>query len=162
MGYVAAWDRLASLYVTKIFAEGTICQHLICDDLALTTDITMRRLGWAANAKLAVETLSPETLQIANAYSEGINTYLASHSVPLDLRITQYRPKNWTAYDSILVVFISGWVGLLDANVCRYKPHLLRLQGCGKEVYDPTFHGEFGRKSNYSTHSRNCTNSPQR
>ncbi len=101
-GYVHAQDRLWQMEFSRRVAPGRLSEVL--GDAALENDRYLRTLGMGRAAQAEAERLDPETRAALEAYSAGVNAYLAEgHPLPLELTLLGFKPEPWTPADSI------GW-----------------------------------------------------
>ncbi|AFL84918.1 penicilin amidase [Belliella baltica DSM 15883] len=107
-GYVTAQHRLWQMEFQTRAAAGRVSE--IVGPIALDLDRMTRRKGlpFAAEQGLRyLETADPESLKLLNAYAEGVNLYineLSEARLPIEYKILNYRPENWSAYKSILLL----------------------------------------------------------
>lgn len=109
-GYVHAQDRLWQMELSRRIASGTLAEVLGED--ALGADLFMRRIGLWRSASLQIGTVSSRTRNLLDAYSKGINAYLASRPwwrLPIEFILLRYRPKPWTIIDSAAISKLIGW-----------------------------------------------------
>ncbi|MEO8574820.1 MAG: penicillin acylase family protein, partial [Pyrinomonadaceae bacterium] len=130
-GYVTAGDRLWQMDLLRRVARGETAE--IFGKAALEEDKRWRRFGFAKISEESIAYLSPELRIALDAYARGVNAYIATlddKSLPVEFRILQYRPRPWTAADSIVVGKI-----LADALSSTWRNDLLRasLQSLPKE-----------------------------
>jgi hypothetical protein len=76
-GYVQAQDRFWQMDVDRHVTSGTLSSML--GSSALSTDEFVRTLGWRTVAEQSYAQLKPETKAYLQAYSQGINDYIAAH-----------------------------------------------------------------------------------
>jgi penicillin amidase len=102
-GYVTAQDRLWQMDATRRFASGELSEILGQDFLRL--DRQQRTLQIHAVAERLVRGLSPADRAELEAYGRGVNAYIDTHgdTLPLEFRVLRYKPRPWTAKDSLLV-----------------------------------------------------------
>lgn len=107
-GYVTAQHRLWQMEFQTMAAAGRVSE--IVGPIALDLDRMTRRKGlpFAAEQGLQyLETSDPESLKLLNAYADGVNLYineLSEARLPIEYKILNYRPENWSAYKSILLL----------------------------------------------------------
>ena len=73
---------------------------------ALEQDKQHRTLGFSQVVAAEVARASARSRELLEAYARGVNAYIASldpKSLPPEFQILQYKPKPWTAEDSLLV-----------------------------------------------------------
>jgi penicillin amidase len=101
-GYVHAQDRLWQMEFSRRVAPGRLSEVL--GDAALENDRYLRTLGMGRAAQAEAERLDPEARAALEAYSAGVNAYLAEgHPLPLEFTLLGFQPEPWTPADSI------GW-----------------------------------------------------
>lgn len=104
MGFAHACDRLVQMSVWRLFGQGRLSECLRAGDSYLRADMFSRLMGFARYAKVELARCTAASLVVANAYSQGVNGFLAAHGVPLELRLLGYRPEPWSAEDTLLVL----------------------------------------------------------
>jgi penicillin amidase len=107
-GYVTANDRLWQMDLFRRTARGELAEVLGAgpNNSALEQDKQHRILGFAQEADAEAAQASPQSRAVLEAYSNGVNAYIASldaKSLPPEFQILQYRPRPWTASDSLIV-----------------------------------------------------------
>ncbi len=121
-GYVMASDRLWQMDLYRRVARGETAE--LFGKQALEEDKRWRRFGFAAVAEEGLKHLSPELFGALEAYSRGVNAYIATldeKTLPLEFRILQYRPRDWRPADSLVVGKI-----LAEALSTTYQQDLVR------------------------------------
>jgi penicillin amidase len=121
-GYVTASDRLWQMDLLRRVARGETAE--IFGKSTLEEDKRWRRFGFAEIADDSIAYLSPELRAALESYARGVNAYVATlddKSLPIEFRILQYKPREWTAADSIIVGKI-----LADALSSTWRQDLLR------------------------------------
>jgi penicillin amidase len=102
-GYVTAQDRLWQMDVMRRFAAGELSE--ILGESTLPIDREQRILGLRAAALKSLQMASPRDRSYFDAYARGVNAFIVSHQsgLPIEFRILKYRPKPWSAEDSIVI-----------------------------------------------------------
>ena len=102
-GYVIAQERLWQMDMTRRFASGDLAAILGPDFVAV--DKEQRILGLRQIAEESVSAMDPVQRAQFQAYANGVNAYIASHtkSLPMEFRFLTYAPHVWTVEDSLLV-----------------------------------------------------------
>ena len=121
-GYVTASDRLWQMDLLRRVARGETAE--IFGKQTLEEDKRWRRYGFAKVAAESVQYLSPELRAALESYARGVNAYIASldaQSLPIEFRLLQYKPREWTAADSVVIGKI-----LADALSSTWRNDLLR------------------------------------
>jgi penicillin amidase len=108
-GYVTASDRLWQMDLFRRTERGELAEVLTAgpNNIALEQDKQHRTLGFSHVAEAEVAQASPKLRALLEAYARGVNAYIATldaKSLPPEFQILQYRPKQWTAADSLLIV----------------------------------------------------------
>ena len=109
MGYMHAQDRLFQMDLTRRVAEGKLSEILGKD--MLDYDKLFRTIGIHKIAAQLINNISPESKQILESYSKGVNHFIESHSkqLPLEFDILNYKPAEWKPENSLEVVRMMGW-----------------------------------------------------
>jgi penicillin amidase len=121
-GYVTACDRLWQMDMLRRLARGETAE--IFGRATLEEDKRWRRFGFAKIADDSLQYLSPELRSALDSYARGVNAYIASLSdptLPIEFKILQYKPRNWTPADSIIIGKI-----LADALSTTWRSDLLK------------------------------------
>ena len=79
-GFVAAQDRLFQMELWKRSGQGRLAEVL--GPSALPRDINARLLSYRGDMKAEYESYSPDTQAILEAFTAGINAYIASRMAP--------------------------------------------------------------------------------
>ena len=130
-GYVTASDRLWQMDLLRRVARGETSE--IFGKTTLEEDKRWRRFGFAKIAEESLAFLSPDLRSALESYAKGVNAYVATlddKSLPIEFRILQYKPREWTTADSIVIGKI-----LADALSSTWRNDLLRasVQGLPKD-----------------------------
>ncbi|MGH3415816.1 MAG: penicillin acylase family protein [Actinocrinis sp.] len=131
-GYVQAQDRFWQMDVDRHVTSGTLSS--ILGSGALDTDKFVRTLGWRDVAEQSYAQLKSDTKQYLQAYSDGVNDYLAQHpggsslsieysiiGAPLVGKVSNYKPAAWTPLDSLAWIEAMAWDlrDNLDSEIAR-------------------------------------------
>lgn len=103
-GYATAQDRLWQMDLYRRVARGETAE--IFGKPVLEEDKRWRKFGFARLADEAAKNLSAENRLILDAYARGVNAFIAAldeKTLPVEFQILQYRPRDWTAADSLVV-----------------------------------------------------------
>jgi penicillin G amidase len=108
-GYVTANDRLWQMDLMRRTARGELAEVLTAGpkNVALEQDKQHRTMGFAQEVEAELAGASPQSRAILDAYARGVNAYIDSldpKSMPPEIQILQYKPRPWTASDSLLPV----------------------------------------------------------
>jgi len=102
-GYVTAQDRLWQMDVMRRFGSGELSE--ILGEQTLELDREQRVLGLRAAAKKSLAMASARDRSFFEAYARGVNAFSTPHGdrLPIEFRILGYKPKPWTAEDSVVI-----------------------------------------------------------
>ncbi len=114
-GYVHAQDRFWEMDVRRHITSGRLSEMFGASQV--TTDSFLRTLGWRRIAEQEVGMLSERSGRILDAYSAGVNAYLADHSgqalsleyAVLGLQNSDYQPEPWQPADSVAWLKALAW-----------------------------------------------------
>lgn len=122
LGVVHAQDRLWQMDYQRRLAAGRLSEVL--GQASLRQDILTRTLGLYRAAESAYQHLSPETKQVVDRYTAGINAYLATEpTLSQEFRLLNYKPEPWQPADVL--------VGLKTQSLSlarNYQSELTRAQ----------------------------------
>ena len=109
LGFVTAQDRLFQMTLTRLFAEGRICE--LAGEKARALDIRHRTLGLHRQAIAHAAILEPETRRLFQNYVDGINAYIQTgeDSFPLEFKLAGLAPESWTIADSLAILYYMSW-----------------------------------------------------
>ena len=99
-GYIEAQDRLFQMDVSRRRASGTLAE--LIGPGALAQDVQLRIMGLRRAAERSLPLQSERVRSILQAYSDGVNAYVTTHSLPPEyeaLHLTHFEP--WTPVDSL-------------------------------------------------------------
>ncbi|MBM3485484.1 MAG: penicillin acylase family protein [Alphaproteobacteria bacterium] len=102
LGVVHAQDRLWQMETMRRAGAGRLAE--IAGPPALRADRIMRTLGLYALAEESLSHLSPEARGLIEAYTQGVNAYLAVHRGPwpIEFYLARIRPEPWRAADTLV------------------------------------------------------------
>ncbi len=114
-GYVHAQDRFWQMDFWRHQGAGRLSE-LLGKNL-VDTDKFLRTLGWERVAREELALLDDESLSILDAYSEGVNAYLAEHGGTalaleyafLPLLNSGYEPQPWTPLNTMTWAKAMAW-----------------------------------------------------
>jgi penicillin amidase len=104
-GFVAAQDRLFQMELWKRSGQGRLAEVL--GPSALLRDINSRLLRYSGDMKSEYESYSPDTKEILDAFTSGINAYIASRTepggqgLPISFQIAGFEPEPWKPEDCL-------------------------------------------------------------
>jgi penicillin amidase len=108
-GFVTASDRLWQMDLLRRNEGGELAEILGAgpNNSVLEQDKQHRTLGFAQVVEAEVAQAAPHSRALLEAYSRGVNAYIASldaKTLPPEFQILQYKPRPWTPTDSMLIV----------------------------------------------------------
>lgn len=103
-GYVHAQDRFWQMEATRRIAAGEMAE--LVGQAAVESDLLARQLRLRRLANQMVQNMEPEDRVWFAAYARGVNDWLAAHqeSLPLEVRLLGYTPRQWQIADSMLLI----------------------------------------------------------
>ncbi len=101
LGYVHARDRMFQMDFARRIGSGTLSE--VVGERTLSIDRMARTLGTERNAERILSRLPEDAVGILNAYTAGINAWLATRSgaLPPEFVLLGYEPKPWRPKDSL-------------------------------------------------------------
>ncbi|HVO13806.1 MAG TPA: penicillin acylase family protein [Alphaproteobacteria bacterium] len=120
LGFVHAQDRFWQMELQRRIGAGRLAE--IVGRSALRIDKFARTLGYYRRARAALPNLSPEVRAALEAYSAGVNSWLASRggALPPELELLRIKPEPWQPADSLVWARLmsqqlsSSWFGELQ------------------------------------------------
>ncbi len=114
-GFVQAQDRFFEMDFRRHVTAGRLSELL--GESTLEADMYIRTMGWRRVAAREFDLLAPSTKAYLEAYSDGVNQYLAGRSTTeLSLEYTvlalgglDYEPEEWTPVDSLAWLKAMAW-----------------------------------------------------
>jgi penicillin G amidase len=99
-GYVTAQDRLFQMDLSRRLAMGQLSE--ILGKSTLRFDTENRTLGFPEVTERAAQELDPASRKLMDAYSAGVNAFIASHRdrLPIEFALLRYEPRPWRNADS--------------------------------------------------------------
>ena len=108
MGFVHAQDRLWQMEVQRRVAAGRVAE--VFGERGYDVDRLMRTLGIARMAERIVARLDRTTAENLEAYSAGVNAYLASTSqLPVEFQVLRVKPEPWKPSDTAAWLLVMAW-----------------------------------------------------
>lgn len=104
-GYVVSQDRLFQMELWKRSGQGRLAEILGPD--ALQRDINARLLRYTGNMEVEYASYSPDTKEILQAFTDGINAYIAEREkpggpgLPIEFQIAGFKPEPWEPEDCL-------------------------------------------------------------
>lgn len=138
-GYVTAQHRLWQMDITARKASGRLSEVL--GEKTLRMDRLERRKGmvFAAENDLVGWKKSPKTMELLEAYTDGVNAWIQQLSPaewPIEFKLLNYQPEPWTALKAALVT------EAMAETLCAWEDDLEStntLARLGKQNFDYLF-----------------------
>ncbi len=114
-GYVHAQERFWQMDFWRHIGQGRLSEMF--GESQLDTDVFLRSLGFTDLARAELEAAPERHRQILQAYSEGVNAYLATHRgsqvsleyAVLSLQNRGYQPEPWEPIDTLTWARMMSW-----------------------------------------------------
>jgi penicillin amidase len=126
-GFVHAQDRFWQMDAWRHIGSGTLSEMF--GSAQVETDTFLRTLGWRVTAEAELKQLSPDSLAILEAYTDGVNAYLKDHDgtalsleyAVLGLLSPDYKIEEWTPVNSLTWGKAMAWDlrGNMDEEITR-------------------------------------------
>lgn len=123
LGFAHAQDRLFQMELQRRYGAGRLAE--IFGEAGLSVDKQMRVLGLYRAAEAAFPKLSPAVRSGIEAYSAGVNAYLAMRglALPPEFLLLRFKPEPWKPADTLV------WGKLMDFQLGgNYRGELLRAR----------------------------------
>ena len=104
-GFVAAQDRLFQMELWKRAGQGRLAELL--GRSGVQRDIAARLLRYRGDMAAEYASYAPDTLEILQAFTAGINAYIANlrapggPGLPVEFRIAGFQPEPWKPEDCL-------------------------------------------------------------
>jgi len=104
-GFVASQDRLFQMEMWKRAGQGRLAE--ILGAAAVPRDINARLLRYRGDMKAEYESYSPDTREILEAFTAGINAYITnlsakgSRGLPIEFQLAGFVPTPWKPEDCL-------------------------------------------------------------
>jgi penicillin amidase len=113
LGFAHAQDRLWQMELLRRTAQGTLSE--LFGRRTLPEDRFARTLGFADAAKREVTALDSQTAALLEAYSLGVNAWLAEIRegrvrAPLEFTWLEVVPRPWQPVDTLAIVRLRAWM----------------------------------------------------
>jgi penicillin amidase len=99
LGFIHAADRLFQMELRRRAAEGRLAEVIGAPAAAI--DREARIQGYAVSARRDWAEARENERAVLEAYADGVNAFLADHTLPLEMRALHLTPEPWTPLDSL-------------------------------------------------------------
>ncbi|HLR76573.1 MAG TPA: penicillin acylase family protein, partial [Balneolaceae bacterium] len=109
LGYVHAQDRLWQMTISQLAGQGRFAEFF--GRSLVPVDKLQRSIGFWRVAQKIEKKLPDSTRGILEAYSKGVNRYVAEHSksLPVQFALSGVKPIKWTPTHSLALARLMGW-----------------------------------------------------
>jgi penicillin amidase len=143
-GYVVAQDRLFQMELWKRAGQGRLAE--IAGKSALPRDIAARLLRYRGSMEAEYASYAPDTRQILQAFTDGINAYIRRRTapggpgLPIEFKLAGFAPEPWKPEDCLTRMATLSVTGNATAELAY--AHLVDLLGAKKATeladFDPS------------------------
>jgi len=104
-GFVTAQDRLFQMELWKRAGQGRLAE--ILGPAAIQRDVNARRLRYRGDMSAEYRSYAPDTRDILQAFTAGINAFIAAMERPggpglaVEFRLAAFKPESWRAQDCL-------------------------------------------------------------
>ncbi len=108
-GFITAQDRLFQMELTRMFAQGRICE--LAGEQAKGLDTRMRTIGFHRNAKKHSKILNKKSRAFFQAYADGVNQYIERYKDEhhVEFGLAGIAPSKWEIDDILSILYYMGW-----------------------------------------------------
>src|SRR5918998_840801 len=106
-GYVHAQDRFFQMELGRRAGHGRLSE--LIGESALELDRLTRTVGFGRIAASIEKDCPPETHEVLDAYSAGVNACLAAEPRPPEFLVLRHRPESWSPSDTAAWSLIMAW-----------------------------------------------------
>lgn len=100
-GYVQAQDRLFQMELARRQASGRLSE--VVGDATVEQDRYFRTLGLRRAAEKSLAVYPEETVELLEAFADGVNAYMESEPLPPEFAMMAIDPAPWTPLDSLTI-----------------------------------------------------------
>ncbi len=110
-GYVMAQDRLWQMDLIRRGTAGRLSE--IFGRGLIDTDVQMRMIRIPEKSRRVLRRTEPEILRALEAFSDGVNQYIAAHKkrLPPEFSLLGYVPEPWVPEHSLNLIGYMAWMG---------------------------------------------------
>ncbi|OIO65502.1 MAG: hypothetical protein AUJ47_02630 [Candidatus Marinimicrobia bacterium CG1_02_48_14] len=109
VGYTMAQDRLWQMDLMRRATQGRLSEIFGID--LWKTDLQMRSLRITDKSAMVWDSTSADLKTAAQAFAEGVNTYIDSHlrKLPIEFTLLGYEPEHWEPQHSFNLIGYMAW-----------------------------------------------------
>lgn len=138
-GFVVSQDRLFQMEMWKRSGQGRLAEVL--GPQAVARDAAARRLRYRGDMQAELASYAPDTQQILEAFTEGINAYIAQLTapggpgLPVEFQLAGFSPEAWKPVDCLNRMAAYSMTG----NAASELAHARMLTLLGSEAASSLF-----------------------
>jgi penicillin G amidase len=135
MGYMHAKDRFFQMDMARRQGSGRLAELLGAgpNEIFLGSDVNLRLFGVRRSAERSLSVYSPEAVALIQAYSDGVNAWLDSNTLPPEYGVLEItRVPRWEPVDSVTVVKLIQFDLSIDTSDLGRTTALLSYQAAGQ------------------------------
>lgn len=107
VGFAMAQDRLWQMDLLRRVTQGRLSEILGKDQV--NTDLLMRALRIQEKSQKILDQSDPEIVAALEAFSDGVNQYIAQFPLPPEFKVLGYQPEWWKPVHSINLIGYMSW-----------------------------------------------------
>lgn len=131
LGYVTARDRIFQMDLLRRSGAGRLAE--VFGETMREVDVKQRTFGFNVTAKAITARLPHDQREILEAFTEGVNDYLAQMKTPpFEFLLLDYEPEAWNAEDSLLILL--GMFQMLSGTEDEERMRTVMEQALPHEV----------------------------
>ena len=106
-----------------VLASGTLAE--LVGSAGLARDVELRAFGLRETAEASLPLLLPEVQAAFDAYSDGVNAYVAAHPLPTEYQLLGLASVDpWTPLDSMAIAKLQAFGTAFDTIDLRFTEAL--------------------------------------
>lgn len=128
LGFVHGVDRLMQMLATRVVGRGEVTKYFLDTEEGYAVDFLVRKLGFRRDVVQDLHALTPEALQWAQAYCDGINAYIESAGLPWVCKFFGLKGDKWHVADTMLIIKTLSYLGIAQQQerIERLMIHAVR------------------------------------
>jgi penicillin amidase len=137
VGYMMAQDRLWQMDLIRRFSAGRLSE--IFGPVAIETDKLFRALRITEKSEMVLKVTDPEIIRQVEAFTDGINQYIAANQkkLPFEFTVLGYKPDRWEIIHTYNLIGYMCWT---LTQGWSFEPFLLKIRKIvGDEKFNELF-----------------------
>ncbi|WP_297094370.1 penicillin acylase family protein [uncultured Draconibacterium sp.] len=131
VGFAMAQDRLWQMDLLRRVTQGRLSEILGKDQVE--TDLMMRALRIQEKSQKILDNSDPEVVAALEAFSDGVNQYIAKFPLAPEFKVLGYQPEWWEPVHSINLIGYMSW-DLSMGWGTEYFLHQLRTEVSDEKI----------------------------